>query len=93
MTELADSLAALEAALRELGEGGRAGWIAERRARADREPDAVRAEVRGVMAGMGGIADLPLDRDLVRRVRRAVGDLPEGPRRMIPVEPGGPIRP
>jgi hypothetical protein len=93
MSELADSLAALERALREAGDDGRAAWVAERGARADREPDAVRAEVRGVLAGMGGIADLPLDRELVARVRRAVGDAAEGPRRMIPVQPGGPIRP
>jgi hypothetical protein len=93
MSELADTLAALEAALRALGEDGRADWVAERRARAEREPDAVRGEVRGVLAGMGGIADLPLDRELVARVRHAVGDASDGPRRIIPAQPGGPIRP
>lgn len=93
MSELADSLAALERALRDAGEDGRAAWAGERRVRADREPDAVRAEVRGIMAGMGGILDLPLDREVVERLRRAVGDVPEGPRRMVPVRPDGPIRP
>ena len=93
MSELADTLAELERALRDLGEGGRADWVAERRSRAGREPDAVRAEVRGVLAGMGGVADLPLDRELVTRVRRAVGDAADGPQRMVPVRPGGPIRP
>ena len=44
---------------------------------------------------MGSISDLPLDRALVDRVRHAVGDDTEddGAPRMIPVKPGGPIRP
>jgi hypothetical protein len=92
MSELADTLTELAGALRALGEDGRADWAAERAARAAAEPDAVRAEVRGVLAGMGGIADLPLAPPLVDRVRRAVGD-PAGERRMVPVQPGGPIRP
>lgn len=95
MSELADSLRALGAALREQGEEGRARWIAERATRADEDPDGVRADVRRVLAGMGGIHDLWLDRELVARVQRAIGDhVDEGrPRRMIPARPGGPIRP
>ncbi len=95
MSELDDSLARLEAALRAIGERDRAAWVAERVARAGVDPDGVRADVRGVLAGMGSIADLPLDRDLVDRVRRAVGDEPDADPHagLIPVQPGGPLGP
>jgi len=95
MSELDDSLVRLEAALRAIGERDRAAWVAERVARAEGDPDSVRADVRGVLAGMGSIANLPLDRDLVDRVRRAVGDEPDADPRagLIPAQPAGPIRP
>jgi len=95
MSELCDALTRLESALRAIGEPGRAAWVAERVSRAERDPDGVRADVHRVLAGMGSIADLPLDRDVVDRVRRAVGDEPDADLRagLIPVQPGGPIRP
>jgi hypothetical protein len=95
MSELTATLAELETALRAIREDGGADWVAERRARADAHPEEVRADLRRVLSGMGSITDLPLDRELVRRVRRlATGEEPRsGPEEMVPVRPGGPIRP
>jgi hypothetical protein len=94
MSDLADTLAELETALRGIRQDGNADWIAERRARADAEPDRVRGELRRVLVGMGSISDLPLDRDLLRRVRHAVtGETAPGPGETVPVRPGGRLRP
>lgn len=95
MSELSDLLAELETALRDIGEPAAAEWTAERRRRADRDPEGVRADLRGRLGGMGSLNDLAIDDELRLRIRRFVGDLDErdGPPRMIPVEPGGPIRP